>query len=91
MGSQIYDLSTGGQFPGAVDGCPREDNACLPEGCGHGQCLITGMNQGKPLSRCICDAGNRTSTSGKCDTGMVVVKIKPFQHCNNENYRLKIN
>lgn len=62
--AQLYDLSTGGQFTGAQDGCPREDESCGKVKCEHGHCEILGVN----IAACTCDAGYRPSTSQVCDT-----------------------
>ncbi|KAH3883548.1 hypothetical protein DPMN_007507 [Dreissena polymorpha] len=66
---QVYDLSTGGQFPGSQDGCPREDAACGEAECGNGQCEATGVAGSQLTGTCVCKPGWRTSTSQKCDTG----------------------
>ncbi|XP_052798901.1 neural-cadherin-like [Mya arenaria] len=66
--AEIYDLSTGGQFIGSQDGCPREDEACGTAGCGEGQCQVTGVVGGQLKGTCICNQGWRKSTSDLCDT-----------------------
>lgn len=73
--AELYDLSTGGIFPGAADGCQREDDACSGS-CGRGQCLITGPG----TQICNCDPKYRTSQSTVCDTETTVRDFK------NESY-----
>ncbi|WAR01321.1 HMR1-like protein [Mya arenaria] len=65
---QLYDLSTGGLFPGSVDGCPLENAACGSESCGRGQCQVTDVVAGKLKAACVCDHSWRKSNSDKCDT-----------------------
>ncbi|XP_053376534.1 neural-cadherin-like [Mercenaria mercenaria] len=74
---EVYDLSTGNQFPGAKDGCKVEDDAC-PDGCGQGQCLVTGVsNLGALQATCVCNAGYRkTSLNGLCNTDTTKVLFK---------------
>ncbi|KAH3883569.1 hypothetical protein DPMN_007529, partial [Dreissena polymorpha] len=74
--AEVYDLSTGGQFPGSQDGCPREDAACGEAGCGNGQCEATGVAGSQLIGTCVCKPGWRTSPSQKCDTEVTELSLK---------------